>query len=283
VPRPLTWVDVCTATPMTGNGLAVVHDADGLAQETMDAFARETDLSETTFVQRPTVEGADYRNRIWMPGRELDFAGHPSLGTAVAVALARGEDAARYVQQTPSGLQPIEVRRSGEHWHAAMVQNVATFGEEVDPGRALAAVGLAPGDADRAVACQLVSTGQLQLMAPVADRAVLARVRPDAALLEALLGSLGATVLYLVAREGDGQARARGFFVQDGAVREDPATGSAAGPLMAHLHAVLGTAAIRVVQGVEMGRASVLECRMTGGRVHVGGDVVVLIRGTVAL
>ena len=88
---PLTWLDVFTARPLTGNGLAVVHDADGVDDATMLAFARETRLSETTFVQSPTVDGCDYRNRIWMMRGELPFAGHPSLGTAVAVALARGE------------------------------------------------------------------------------------------------------------------------------------------------------------------------------------------------
>ena len=92
-----------TATPLAGNGLAVVHDADALDDVTMLAFARETRLSETTFVQRAQVAGADYRNRIWyMPG-ELPFAGHPSLGTAVAVAHRAGELRARYVQQTPAG------------------------------------------------------------------------------------------------------------------------------------------------------------------------------------
>ena len=86
----LTWLDVFTDRPLTGNGLAVVHDADGLDDATMLAFARETRLSETTFVQTATEAGADYRNRIWMTQRELPFAGHPSLGTAVAVARARG-------------------------------------------------------------------------------------------------------------------------------------------------------------------------------------------------
>src|SRR4051812_48214204 len=105
----VTWLDVFTARALTGNGLAVVHDADDLSDETMLAFARETRLSETTFVQSPTDPLADYRNRIWMTVGELDFAGHPSLGTAVAVARAHGEREVRYVQQTNAGLQPVEV------------------------------------------------------------------------------------------------------------------------------------------------------------------------------
>ena len=82
--HPVTWLDVFTDIPLAGNGLAVVHRADGVDDATMLAFARETRYSETTFVQTATEAGADYRNRIWtMPG-EISFAGHPSLGTAVA-------------------------------------------------------------------------------------------------------------------------------------------------------------------------------------------------------
>ncbi len=106
---PLTWLDVFTAEPLAGNPLAVVHDADELSDETMQRFARETRLSETTFVQQPAVAGADYRNRIFDTRRELALAGHPSLGTAVAVAHRRGELRARYVQQTPAGQQLVEV------------------------------------------------------------------------------------------------------------------------------------------------------------------------------
>jgi trans-2,3-dihydro-3-hydroxyanthranilate isomerase len=281
--RPLTWLDVFTATPMTGNGLAVVHDADDLDEATMLAFARETDLSETTFVQTATEAGADYRNRIFTPGGELDFAGHPSLGTAVAVARARGEREASYVQQTRAGLQPIEVRLDGERADAVMLQGPASRGVEVDPADALGAVGLDAGDADPELPCRLVSTGQPHLMAPVRDVGALGRVRPDAARLDALLSPIGCTVLYLAARDGGGAVRARGFFVVDGVAREDPATGSAAGPLMAHLHAETGITRVRIAQGVEMGRPSEIECAVEGELVRVGGSVVVLASGQVAL
>ena len=105
--KRLTWLDVFTSRPLTGNGLAVVHHADGIDDATMLAFARETKLSETTFVQSATEPGADYRNRIWTIVSELPFAGHPSLGTAVAVAHARQEREAHYVQQTGAGLDQI--------------------------------------------------------------------------------------------------------------------------------------------------------------------------------
>src|ERR671914_1960986 len=104
--RPYTLLDVFTDTPLAGNGLAVVHDADGVPDEVMLAFARETRLVETTFVQAATVPGADYRNRIWTVGEEVPFAGHPSLGTAVAVALARGALEVGYRQQAIAGVPP---------------------------------------------------------------------------------------------------------------------------------------------------------------------------------
>src|SRR4051812_40301332 len=115
--RPYTVVDVFTEQPLQGNALAVVRDADDLDDEQMAAFARETRLSETTFVQTATAEGADYRNRIFTVAGEIPFAGHPSLGTAVAVARARGEREAKYVQQTGAGLQPVDVRLdNGRAW-----------------------------------------------------------------------------------------------------------------------------------------------------------------------
>src|SRR4051794_12789722 len=244
----------------------------------MQAFARETRLSETTFVQTANQDGADYRNRIFMPTQELPFAGHPSLGTAVAVALARGEREARYVQQTGAGLQPIDVRVDGERAEAWMLQEPAQFGPEVDPADALAPAGLEAGDAAGGdLAPQVVSTGVAHVIAPV-QREALARVRPDRAALEALVEPLGAVCLYLVARESDGEASARAFFVDLAGVTEDPATGSAAGPLLAYLHARTGARELDIRQGEEMGRPSLLRCRVDEetGRPRVGGEVVLI-------
>jgi trans-2,3-dihydro-3-hydroxyanthranilate isomerase len=251
----------------------------------MLAFARETRLSETTYVQSPSAAGADYRNRIWMATGELPFAGHPSLGTAVAVAVARGESEARYVQQTPAGLQPVEVRFQDDCARAWMLQEVAQMGPQVDPGQALAAVGLAANDAAGVrLRPQVVSTGVPHLIVPV-QRAALARARADHAALKALLEPLGAVCLYVVAWESGGQAWARSFFVDVAGATEDPATGSAAGPLLAYLHERTGLRTLDIHQGVEMGRRSLLRCRFDEEteRVRVGGDVVILARGTVSL
>ncbi len=110
----------------------------------MLAFARETKLMETTFVQPADVAGADYRNRIWTVAEEVPFAGHPSLGTAVAVSLQRGEEDAVYHQQTLAGIQEVRVSRRGDRARASVLQERAETGPEVDPAAAMAAVGLRP-------------------------------------------------------------------------------------------------------------------------------------------
>ena len=277
--RPLSWLDVFTATPLTGNALAVVHDADGVSDEQMLAFARETNLSETTYVQSATEPGADYRNRIWMTTGELPLAGHPSLGTAVAVAMARGETETRYVQQTLSGLQPCDVRVHDERRAScSMLQEPPVFGDEVDPAGPLAAGGLEPDAVHPDLPAQIVNTGVPQLIFPV--RGSLAAARPDAAHLAPLLAAHGAVTVYCAAIDGD-HADVRSFFMGTQGPVEDPATGSAAGPLMAYVHERLGLERLTIDQGVAMGRASRIECSWEGDRPRVGGDVVLVATGTV--
>jgi trans-2,3-dihydro-3-hydroxyanthranilate isomerase len=284
VRRRLTWLDVFTSRPLTGNGLAVVHHADGIDDATMLAFARETKLSETTYVQSPTEQGADYRNRIWTVVGELPFAGHPSLGTAVAVASARAESHASYVQQTIAGLQPIDVELgSSGVARASMLQESAVFGPEVDAARVLAALGLDPADGVPDLRPQVVSTGVPQLLVPVRGSAVLSRVRPHATLLGELLRELGAVCAYVAWHDADGEsAQARSYFMTGDAVAEDPATGSAAGPLCAYLQQRTGAARVAIDQGVAMGRPSRLLCE-AGERVRVAGDVVLLADGELDL
>ncbi|HEX4806428.1 MAG TPA: PhzF family phenazine biosynthesis protein [Conexibacter sp.] len=284
-----TLLDVFTATPLEGNALAVVHDADALDAAAMLAVARETRLSETTFVQRAEVAGADYRNRIWTVERELPFAGHPSLGTAVAVARADSHPAdtspreLRYVQQTDAGLQPIDVQLDGSHGaHASMLQEPAELGAELPRSQLVQALGLTPEHADRALPPQLVGSGLTQVILPLRDLDALGRVRPDWAAIERLLAEHRATVLYAAVCDATAaHARARSFV--SAAVGEDPATGSAAGPLCAYLAARTGTTALTIEQGIEMGRPSRIEAAMEGDRPRVGGRVVVVADGTLHL
>lgn len=278
-----TLLDVFTGTPLQGNGLAVVHDADGVPDAVMHAFARETKLSETSFVQSPAAPRADYRHRIWTMDGEIPFAGHPSLGTAVAVARERGTDEATFVQQTHAGLQPVDVRIDGLRARASMLQEPPQFGDELDPGAVLGLVGLVAADADPRAPVQVVGTGVPQVIAPVRDPAALARCAPDYDGIGALLRDHDAIVLYVCALDPrSGRAHARSFM-RNAEEGEDPATGSAAGPLCAYAHARFGLEAIEISQGVEMGRPSVLHASVEGDGVRVEGDVVVLGAGTVFL
>jgi len=275
---PYTLLDVFTARPLEGNQLAVVHDAGDVPDEVMHAFARETRLSETSFVQ-PATGGADYRHRIWMMSGEIPFAGHPSLGTAVAVARARGLDAASFTQQTHAGLQRIDLEVSGRTARASMLQEPPSFGPELNSGETLAMTGLTAADADPRLPVQVVSTGAPQVLVPVADAAALARARPDYDAIGALLAAHDAIVYYLV-NVDTGKVRARSFL-RTAEMGEDPATGAAAGPLCAYVAARLGVTAVEIDQGVEMGRPSRLRASVEDDRVRVGGDVVVVVDGTV--
>ncbi|MFL5906394.1 MAG: PhzF family phenazine biosynthesis protein [Solirubrobacterales bacterium] len=284
----ISWLDVFARGPLTGNALAVVDAAERVRDETMLAFAKETGLSETTFVQSTATEGADYRNRIFTVESEIPFAGHPSLGTAVAVARWREEKRANFVQETGAGLQPIEVSSDGSGWHAEMIQNQAEFGTEVDPAAAMAAVGLDPADAHPELPPQVVSTGLPTAIVPVAEVDSLVRAAPSIEAIDALLQDArpraGETpTFYLVWLEPDLQrANARMFssVVPGG---EDPATGSAAGPLGAYLTEQAGVERVTIRQGEEMGRPSLLEVKMLDGRPRVGGRVNPVMDGEVSL
>src|SRR3954462_11050577 len=196
----------------------------------MLAFARETKLMETTFVQPADVAGADYRNRIWTVAEEVPFAGHPSLGTAVAVSLQRGQEEVLYHQQTLAGVQEVRVSRRGERARASVLQERADTGPEVDPAAAMAAVGLRPDDAHPTFPPQRVSTGLPALIAPVADREALARARPDVPAIAALgIGVVNFSLCWIAPPAQGALARSFPCLAVEG---EDPATGSAAGPLL---------------------------------------------------
>ena len=249
----------------------------------MHRFARETRLSETSFVQSPDREGADYRNRIWTMKSEIPFAGHPSLGVAAAVARLRGETRVTYVQQTESGLQPVEVEFDGLVARVSMLQEPAVFGPELDTAEILAFVGLAPGDADPELPVQVVSTGVPQVIVPLGDPAALARAQPDYEAIGPLLAEHRAITYYLAAVDpASNSARTRSFMAT-AEMGEDPATGSAVGPLGAYVAARTGTQSLEVAQGVEIGRPSFLRVALEGDRVRVGGDAIVVIEGTVHL
>jgi trans-2,3-dihydro-3-hydroxyanthranilate isomerase len=248
----------------------------------MAAFARETRLSETTFVQSSDAEGAAYRNRIFTVGGEISFAGHPSLGTAIAVAASRGDKETTYVQETGVGLQPIDVRLGEDGGYASMLQEPATFGPEVDPRHVLAAIGLVVGEGHRELRPQVVSTGLPTLIAPVLEVACVSRAVPHFDLIDTLKERHGFANFYVVCIRDENHVRAR-MFTRGVTGGEDPATGSAAGPLCAYLAKHGVTDEVEISQGVEMGRPSRLLAKMEDGRPRVGGDVVRVVEGEVLL
>jgi trans-2,3-dihydro-3-hydroxyanthranilate isomerase len=277
--HPYTLLDVFSGKRLAGNQLAVVHDADGVPGVVMLRFARETRLNETTFVQTPSAPEASYRNRIWTMTEELPFAGHPSLGTAFAVALRRGETAVTYVQQTPAGLQPVDVRRDGLRGSASVLAEPPEFGPEVDPGPVLEALGLRAEDAHPELPVQFVSTGLQALIIPVRDAETVSRARPDRTAVERLHDR--DCNFYLCFHDA-GEARARSFPRAE-AEDEDPATGSAAANLVAYLHARVGSERVEITQGVEILRPSRLVAEWEGDRPRVSGEVVVVAEGLVRL
>ena len=250
----------------------------------MIAFACETRLSETTFVQSSSTPEADYRNRIFSMAGELPFAGHPSLGTAVAVARVRGMGGTvTFRQQTLAGVQPVEVEIDGNRARASMLQEPADFGPEVDPQPALTALGLRPDDMHPGLPAQVVSTGLGHLMLPLAGPEALGRIVADPAAVDAVIDAIGAYGIYAAWFDSRrGQARTR-EFARSTQVAEDPATGSAAGPLCAYLNRYAGCERLEILQGVELGRPGRIEAEIAGDRVRVGGEVVVVIDGTVML
>jgi trans-2,3-dihydro-3-hydroxyanthranilate isomerase len=277
---PLTVVDVFTSQALTGNGLAVVHDADEIGEQVMHAFARETRLSETTFVQHPSDRAASYRNRIWTVGEEIPFAGHPSLGTAAAVAWRRGEARASYSQETGAGLQEVEVElRSETHAVASMLQERPSFGEAVQAEPLLSAVGLTRADAHPHWTAQVVSTGLPATLVPLASEEAIARARPD----WEQLRRLACNSYFFWADPVKGQAAAR-CFPPSHSEGEDPATGSAAGALMAYMAFRAGLDRLQIRQGREIGRPSLIEASIGDGwRPRVRGEVVLLVTGEVRL
>ena len=275
--RRLRYVvaDVFTDTPLAGNQLAVFTDARDLDPLTMQALAKEMAFSETVFVLPKQAEDADVRIRIFTPGRELPFAGHPVLGTAFAL----GSPLQRIVirLETGVGVVPVELVREGaEIRFGWMDQPVPEWTEFAPAAELIEALGLPmPG-----LPVEWTDFGPGSVYVEVPSPTALSALDPDTR----ALGRLTGGGVYCFARGGNGW-RAR-MFLPGAGISEDPATGSAAGPfacyLVRHGRARLGEE-IRIDQGVEIGRPSTLFARAEGlegiETVRVGGAAVVVARG----
>ena len=300
---PFCFVDVFARRPLTGNPVSLVPDADDLTEPQMQAIAREFNQSETTFVLRPTVHpigpGATWRLRSFTPiGAEVFGAGHNALGAwlwlaeAGRIAVDAGQ---RLTQEIGNDVLPVEVERGTDGVvSVTMDQSSPTFGEMVDDLTELAgALGLGAGDLVPDEPPQVVSTGAGHLMVPIRDRAAVDRAVPVTERLAAVLRQAGGEGCYLYSRDpavdadGAGVVAYTRFFNPTMGIAEDPATGTAAGPLVARLVAegkVAGDGRpVIVEQGYAVGRPSRIQVSVAGPRVRVGGSGLVVAEGTIAL
>ncbi|MER2265595.1 PhzF family phenazine biosynthesis protein [Methylobacterium oxalidis] len=294
--RRFVTLDVFTEEPYAGNPLAVVLDAEGLDGPAMQRIAREFNLSETVFVLPPAEPRHRASLRIFTPARELPFAGHPTVGTAVLLALEDGRPAAARADAVAFGLEegigtvPCVVEAGEGRGRARFkVPNLPAFlGDGPEPGALSAALGLAPGDIG--FAAHLPSrhdAGVPFAFVPVASRERLDAVRVETGALAAL-GETNPLYLYTPDPEGLGLRFQARMFAPHLGVPEDPATGSAAaafaGVLMQFEPLGAGEHDVVIRQGVAMGRPSeiALQLVVEAGALRsaeIGGAAVLLSEG----
>jgi PhzF family phenazine biosynthesis protein len=270
-------VDVFTAQPLRGNPLAVVVGADKLTGPQMAALANWTNLSETTFLLRPTDDVADYRVRIFTPQRELPFAGHPTLGTChVWLASGANPGADEIVQQCGIGL--VRIRRSPERLFFAAPALLRTGEPEPELlARVITGLGLPP---DAAIAASWVDNGPGWLAVLVRSKNVVMSIRPDYTVLAGL--AVGVVGAWDQARDGpDAQFEVRAFT---GGGYEDPVTGSLnAGLAQWLIGAGVAPSSYVASQGSALGRMGRVHVEKIGSDIWIGGAITSCIRGTLTL
>jgi trans-2,3-dihydro-3-hydroxyanthranilate isomerase len=272
-------LDVFTDTPLQGNQLAVFTDAEELPAQDMQPLARELNISETVFVLAPE-QGGDVRIRIFTPVVELPFAGHPVLGTAIAVGTKLRRDAVTL--ETGAGLVPVALARGGERAaYGSMQQPIPSWQPFEREAELLDALGVKRSR----LPVEVYVNGPRQVYVELAGEEEVVSLRPDMRAL-AELGELGANCF-----AGSGARWKTRMFGPGLGVPEDPATGSAAGPLALHLarHGRIAFGEqIEIRQGAEVGRPSLLHARAVGSverieRVEVGGSAVIVASGEFTL
>jgi trans-2,3-dihydro-3-hydroxyanthranilate isomerase len=288
----MVQVDVFTDRALTGNALAVFPDGRGLSTEQMQALAKETNLSETTFILPgdPAAEKKrGTRVRIFTVAEELPFAGHPTLGTAFVLRGSSGSP--EILLGLNVGTVPVRFEQpSGQPLFGEMTQQNPEFGTMHDPADVAQATGLSAEDLDRSVPIQTVSTGMPFTITALRSLRRLESLRLDLNRASEYLARSGGKFFYFVCRETlDPNARlhARMLFYNG----EDPATGSAAGCAAAWMvaHGVADSdERVMIEQGLEMQRPSRIFVRATKqdnhvSNVRVGGNCVEVLRGEVTL
>ncbi len=273
--HPYLILDVFSDAVLRGNQLAVFLDGDDVPERLMQPAARELNLSETVFLL-PGDPEADARARIFTPVAELPFAGHPTLGSAFVVGDRLGLERVRL--RTAAGVVPISLqRRDGQIVYGEMEQPIPSFEPFGPTAELLSALGVSGSE----LPVEVYSNGPRHVYVALGDASAVAALEPDLGAL-ARLGPLGVSCF---ARDG---ARVKSRMFGPGlGVAEDPATGSAAGPLALHLarHGWIGFGQeLEIRQGEEIARPSVLQARVLGSaarveKVLVGGAAVVAARG----
>jgi trans-2,3-dihydro-3-hydroxyanthranilate isomerase len=295
MPRRFVTLDVFTDRRFAGNPLAVVLDVEGLDAAAMQAIAREFNYPETVFVLPPSDPAHRARLRIFTPARELPFAGHPTVGTAVLLGRIDGGTAAReIVVEEGIGpvrclVEPIDKERGRARFTLPQLPTEA--GTAPDDATIAAALGLSPGDLGHAGLRPAVwSAGMAVTFVPVARLAVVRDCRPESGRLVAALGE-GPVYVFSAETAEPGHAFHARMFAPGLGVPEDPATGAAAAAFAGLIGArgalADGEHAIAIEQGYEMGRPSLIRLAlvMRGGKLasaSVGGDAVVVMEGMLA-
>lgn len=289
--RGIRIVDVFTERPLAGNQLAVVLDGDGLSASTMQRIAREMNFSETTFVLPAADPNHAARVRIFSPTSELPFAGHPTIGTAWVLhdeGLARG---LQFVLEEKVGPVPVRAEIAQGRVDFWMTHPQVTFGEVFPHATIAAAIGVDPSDVLSDVPAQVASTGFPFVFVPLRDRRAVDAAAFDGPGLRKLVEGHDLEAVYMFAANGANRLYSRMFGVGLG---EDPATGSAAGPLGAfavkyRLVERAPTVSITNEQGTKMGRQSFIQIALAYGdspdvptRIEVGGSVVPVLSGTLS-
>jgi trans-2,3-dihydro-3-hydroxyanthranilate isomerase len=287
-------LDVFTDKPFTGNGLAVVLGADDLTDEQMQSIAREFNLSETIFCQRPDDATHTAKVRIFMPQGELPFAGHPTIGTAVLLATLKYKTGCSFeteiLLEERAGLVPVRVSRIGGVPRAILTapKLPKKASKAPAPSRIAHAVGL--DENEIGFTCHVpavIDAGSPILFVPVAGLNALARAKVIEPHWSAVLGEASTFAAYMYTAHGSSSFRARLYAPAEG-IAEDPATGMAAAALPGQIHLCekLGDGQHRwnIAQGVEMGRPSSLtaEAEIRNGLievVRVGGQAIGIGQG----
>jgi trans-2,3-dihydro-3-hydroxyanthranilate isomerase len=269
-------VDVFTDTPLHGNGLAVFTNAQEIPEHFLQPLAREMNLSETVFVY-PAGSGGHARIRIFTPVAELPFAGHPTLGTAFV--LAAPLQLIEIHLETGMGIVPVSLEREGARitfgWMSQPIPSVEPYAGERDLLDAL-------GVEESKLPVEVYDNGLPHVYVTLGSEEEVAALRPDLGKLAELPAVIGVNCI-----AGSGKRWKTRMFAPAGGVPEDPATGSAAGPLALHVarHGLISFGEeIEISQGAEIGRPSTLHARVDGSaeqveRVAVGGSAVVVARG----